>query len=506
MRSLIAALVVLGSSTASAFCGFYVAGGGAELFNNATQVVLMRNGTRTVLSMQNNYQGPPEDFAMVIPVPIVLQKENVKTLTRNVFDKIDKLSAPRLVEYWEQDPCYQPEYERRRSEEKMSAKKSMAAPAARSMDFDDRVVVEAQFDVGEYEIVVLSAEDAMGLERWLKKNGYNIPSGAEPLFRPYIQQGMKFFVARVNSKKVTFANGMATLSPLRFHYDSEKFELPVRLGLINAKEKQDLIVHVLARGQRYEVANKPNVTIPTNIDLVPSTKSEFGPFYASLFDKTQAKNGNAVVTEYAWDANSCDPCPTPALSMSDLIAFGLDVIDGATASAVEPNIEVKNLTDLPAQEQQYVGQAVNSIKQQSLARQMRNVNWRGFVVTRLHARYDKKSLGDDLVFRAAPPIAGGREFLTDGNKLEQGSVSYGTNMFQGRYAIRYPWTGEIACSNPVRGRWGGNPNGGRARPEPLQNATFVPRNKELSGFVESPVAELGIKGQKKVAGTPVNVK
>ncbi|MER2566935.1 MAG: DUF2330 domain-containing protein, partial [Myxococcaceae bacterium] len=274
MRSLIAALVVLGSSTASAFCGFYVAGGGAELFNNATQVVLMRNGTRTVLSMQNNYQGPPEDFAMVIPVPIVLQKENVKTLTRNVFDKIDKLSAPRLVEYWEQDPCYQPEYERRRSEEKMSAKKSMAAPAARSMDFDDRVVVEAQFDVGEYEIVVLSAEDAMGLERWLKKNGYNIPSGAEPLFRPYIQQGMKFFVARVNSKKVTFTNGMATLSPLRFHYDSEKFELPVRLGLINAKEKQDLIVHVLARGQRYEVANKPNVTIPTNIDLVPSTKSE----------------------------------------------------------------------------------------------------------------------------------------------------------------------------------------------------------------------------------------
>ena len=45
-------------------------------------VVLMRDGTRTVLSMQNNYQGPPEDFAMVVPVPVVLQKENVKTLPR----------------------------------------------------------------------------------------------------------------------------------------------------------------------------------------------------------------------------------------------------------------------------------------------------------------------------------------------------------------------------------------------------------------------------------------
>ena len=27
---------------AQAFCGFYVGGGGADLFNNATQVVLMR--------------------------------------------------------------------------------------------------------------------------------------------------------------------------------------------------------------------------------------------------------------------------------------------------------------------------------------------------------------------------------------------------------------------------------------------------------------------------------
>jgi hypothetical protein len=496
MRYLVLA-VSLAASAAEAFCGFYVAGGGAELFNNATQVVLMRNGTRTVLSMQNTYQGPPEDFAMVIPVPVVLQKENVKTLARAVFDKIDKLSAPRLVEYWEQDPCQREQEYQRKFETNASKGLARQELAARRTDFDDRVVVEAQFEVGEYEIVVLSAEDAMGLERWLKKNGYNIPSGAEPLFRPYIQQGMKFFVAKVNSKKVSFVNGQATLSPLRFHYDSEAFSLPVRLGLINAKDKQDLIVHVLARGQRYEVANKPNVTIPTNIDLVPSTKSEFGPFYASLYDRTQAKANNAVVTEYAWDANSCDPCPTPALSLNDLTAFGLDVIDGASA-AVEPLIEVKNLSELPQQEQQYVGQAVTNVKAQSLMRQMRSVNWRGFVVTRLHARYDKKSLGEDLVFRAAPPIAGGREFIGNNGVLEQGPVPYATNQFQGRYAIRYPWTGPISCSNPVRGIWGG-----RTRPEAVQNAAFVARDKPLQSFVESPVAELNVKGLKPAAGKPI---
>src|SRR5678816_2717343 len=102
--ALVAGLVAAPHSSA-AFCGFYVSGADAKLFNNATQVVMMRSGTRTVLSMQNNYQGPTEDFAMVVPVPVVLQKENVKTLPREIFTHVDQLSAPRLVEYWEQDPC-----------------------------------------------------------------------------------------------------------------------------------------------------------------------------------------------------------------------------------------------------------------------------------------------------------------------------------------------------------------------------------------------------------------
>jgi hypothetical protein len=47
--------------------------------------VLMRDGTRTVLSMANNYRGPPQDFAMVVPVPSVLKQDDVKTLSRDLF-------------------------------------------------------------------------------------------------------------------------------------------------------------------------------------------------------------------------------------------------------------------------------------------------------------------------------------------------------------------------------------------------------------------------------------
>ncbi|MBL8910430.1 MAG: DUF2330 domain-containing protein [Archangium sp.] len=454
------------ASAAHAFCGFYVAGGGAELFNNATQVVLMRDGTRTVLSMQNNYQGPPENFAMVIPVPVVLKKENVKTLSKDIFARVDTLSAPRLVEYWEQDPCFIPpryrEEEREYAEDDGDVEKKVEKPKDRG------VKIEAQFTVGEYEIVVLSAKDALGLDLWLKENKYKIPEGAEPLFRPYIQQGMKFFVAKVDSKKVLFdkKTGMAALSPLRFHYDSEKFELPVRLGLINAKDKQDLIVNILAKNQRYELANLPNVTIPTNIDLVPSAKSEFPFFYVSLFDRTLKANPRAVVTEYAWQATSCDPCPTTPLSDADFATLGADALPPAKGPVDQ--YDPKN----------------------------------SFVLTRLHARYDKTSLGEDLVFKAAKPIVGGREFLTDGKSLEQGFREDSWNNFQARYAIRYPWTGPVKCTNPVYGRWGGPPAGEQqAGTKSAQDTAFVERDPaKVEKLAESPIAELQLKGMKPKAG------
>ena len=464
MKRMLAAALCVAPFAAHAFCGFYVAGGGAELFNNATQVVLMREGTRTVLSMQNNYQGPAEDFAMVIPVPVVLKKEQVKTLPRDVFGRVDTLSAPRLVEYWEKDPCLvEPKYELM---DRMMPSAPGGGGPVKHKGGAPLVTVEARFEVGEYDIVILSAKDALALEVWLKQNKYKIPAGAETLFRPYVQQGLKFFVAKVNSKKVTFEKGMAKLSPLRFHYDAEKFELPVRLGLINAKEKQDLIVHVLARNQRYELANLPNVTIPTNIDLAPSAMSEFPFFYVSLFDRTLAKNPKAVVTEYAWQATSCDPCPTSPLSQADFATLGADVL--ATKQSEEDQWKPE----------------------------------RQFVLTRLHARYDKTSLGEDLVFKAAPPIVGGREFLTDGNALEQGSRPDSMNNFQARYAIRHPWKGKIECSSPVYGRWGGPPLGEQhAGTKSVEDSAFLTRDPaKVDALAESPIAELNVKGLKAKAG------
>ena len=407
------ALALLPGTPASAFCGFYVSGADGSLYANATMVVMMRDGQRTVLSMQNNYQGPPQDFAMVVPVPVVLSEDNVRTLPREVFTHVDHLAAPRLVEYWEEDPCA--------PVQEIYPMAAMAPTESYSDEMESEssgehgVTVEAEFAVGEYDIVILSARDSGGLETWLHQEHYNIPSGAGEVLRPYVEAGTKFFVARVDVERVTFVDGRALLSPLRVHYDTPDFTLPVRLGLLNSQGQQDLIVHILARNQRYEVANYANAFIPTNIEVTDGTRHEFGAFYEWLFRQTVERNPRTVVTEYSWDSSGCDPCPEPPLEPGEILTLGADVVDGG-----DPY---------------------------------------GFVLTRLHYRYTADDLGEDLVFRAAPPVTGGRGVPAPDGSMVQTPSSDSYNQFQGRYAILHRWEGQVSCQSPQRGRWGGPPGG-----------------------------------------------
>ncbi len=456
----VAVAVLAQADAAHAFCGFYVSGSGEKMFNDATNVVLMRDGTRTVLSMQNDYKGPLEDFAMVIPVPVVLHEQDVKTLPRTVFDHTDALGSPRLVEYWEQDPCPVPMPEDDRDMAKASAPRGglamadSAAPAKK-----ESVKIEAKFDVAEYKILILSATDSTGLETWLTQNHYKIPPGAEPLLRPYVEGGSKFFVAKVDPKKGTMADGHAALSPIRFHYDSEDFALPIRLGMANSSGKQDLIVNIISADKRYEVANYKNVFIPTNFDVKPAVKTRFAEFYAALFDKTVEASPGAVVTEYAWTAvpnYHCDPCTDADISNPDLMTLGGDIVGGQ------------------------IGRG-------------------NFVLTRLHARYGRADMKDDLRFREAKPVTGGREQWSK-NGLEYGATPSPQNFFQARYAIRHAWTGPIRCANPVRGVWGGPPDGNYQPTIAASKVAFAPRGKlEVASVIKRDLWEIGLK---KDGGTP----
>ncbi len=311
--------VTLVSGSALAFCGFYVAKADGDLFNQASQIIYARDGNRSNITMVSDFKGSVKDFAMVVPVPVVLKESDIRVLEPDVVKKLDAYSAPRLVEYFDADPCSPvPPLS------VQSAPKPTTAPAPARAETPNAlgVTVEATYEIGEYTILILSATESAGLETWLKQNGYKLPKGAAVALAPYIKMNMKFFVAKVNLEKYD-TTGFTSLRPIQMSFESKDFMLPLRLGMLNSKGDQDLIVYALTRKGRVETANYRTTTIPTNLEIPEYVEKEFGSFYKSMFTTAHRReNRKAAFLEYAWNPAWCDPCAAPPPSVDDLERAG----------------------------------------------------------------------------------------------------------------------------------------------------------------------------------------
>jgi hypothetical protein len=392
---------LLSAPAAHSFCGFYVASGNAKLFNKASKVVMVRDADRTVLTMASDFKGEPEEFALVVPVSVVLAKGQIHVGDPKAVDHLDAYSAPRLVEYFDQDPCQMVAMEQSARNMKAAPSAGLASDARRDRSLG--VKIEARYTVGEYDILILSAKESSGLQTWLEAHGYRVPEGAGRVLASYLRQGMKFFVAKVNLEEQAKL-GYSYLRPLQMAFESPKFMLPLRLGMVNADGPQEMFVYALTRNGRVETTNYRTVRLPSDAELPEFVKGDFGRFYKDMFTEQHEKaGGDAVFLEYAWDMGWCDPCASDPLSPEELAGLGVFWIN---TGVVPPNQR---------------GQ--RGIAPPRAPRFIPPGNPQSVFVTRLHVRYDARHFPEDLVFHET------------GDK---------TN-FQGRFVIRHPFNGKSDC-------------------------------------------------------------
>ncbi len=390
------------SSQAFAFCGFYVSKADTKLFNKASKVVLARADDRTVITMANDFQGDAKDFAIVVPVPSVITKSQVNVAENRIIDHLDAYTAPRLVEYFDSNPCQQMHMEMMMRAATLSdggANESVMGLAKRAKSLG--VTIEEEYTVGEYDIVVLSAKQSDGLLTFLNQEGYKLPEGAEKVLGSYIKQDMKFFLAKVNLDAFE-KSGFTYLRPLQVAYEHKKFMLPIRLGTLNASGPQDIILFTLTKKGRVEPSNYRTVKIPSNENVPLFVENEFGEFYKSMFDTAvEQEDMKAMFLEYAWDMGWCDPCAADPLANEDLKTLGVWWLNAPAAKQPGP-------VPLPGQPR------IMPVPQ----------GGQDVFVTRLHARYTAETFPEDIA-------------LQETSDREN---------FQGRYVMQHPYTGVAECS------------------------------------------------------------
>ena len=361
MRSISFAVAALFATTsiAQGFCGFYVATVDQPLVNRASRVVLVHQDGHTIVTMASDVHGDPKQFALVVPVPTVIHREQVRIVKPETVEHLADYTKPRLVQYFDDDPCAAID---RRMYSAVPAPVSAAMPMM--LRKNDSVRVEAAFSVEEYDIKVLAAADSDGLIIWLNRNGYRMPDAAGTVIGSYLRQHMHFFVAKVNLDRMK-NNDTGFLRPIRVAYDTPKFMLPIRLGTVNASGPQDMIVLALTQTGRVDVTNYRTVRMPSGVNIPEYVGEKFGAFYDTVFERQMKDaDSSAVFLEYAWpiagNTGLCDPCSTIPMSEDELGEIGM------TARAND----------------RY---GVAS----------------GFV-TRLHVRYDAAHFPEDLQFQETP--------------------------------------------------------------------------------------------------------
>jgi Na+-transporting NADH:ubiquinone oxidoreductase subunit NqrB len=381
------------------FCGFYVAKADGTIKNKTSQVIMVRDGNKNVITMYNDYKGDFKDFAMVVPVPTVLKQNDIKVVDQNIFNTLNDYSKPRLVEYWDQNPCNKYDY----LKDKMplsSAEVVVSGYGNRKKSADrESVRIEAQYIIGEYDILILSATESTGLKTWLASNGYKIPESADEVLEPYIKSNLKFFVVKVNMEAKKKLPG-DFLRPLQITFNSPKFMLPIRLGMANADGDQDMIVYAFTKKGRVECTNYRTVSLPTGNNIPLFVNQNFGTFYGNLFQHQWTKEGkNVAMLEYAWNVTpqpqimKCDPCVATAPSAADLVQAGVWWLKGR---------DWNDYSDVDDEEVS----ATNEV-----------------YFTRLHVRYNREKFAQDLNFMLTP------------NKEN----------YQARYVINHPAEGDFSC-------------------------------------------------------------
>jgi MYXO-CTERM domain-containing protein len=468
----LALAALAGPRPVAAFPGFFASKKQEPIKTYSTQVAVMKRGADTVVSIMPDYEGPLEAFAMVLLIPADVTADKVTTLKRDFVDRLDALSAPRFHEYWEQDPCdsgpVEQEWERNLKVQGAAGgplgggaptPEGSALKPAKELFLD----VKAKQKEGEYKFTLLDA--GADVTAWLSSHGYKAPEGAAAALKAYT--GLRPLVAEVDPKRIELVGGdRAQLSPVRFATSQPFDTLPSRLGLLNAPKQQELIVYVIDPESRYEAKNYKTIFPPTNIQLDFSAKERVGEFYNALYDIILEKYPQSFLSEYSWPADGCgQPCATEPLMIHELLSLGGDFFEESVPEAErhpkppeltkdEEKAFKESIKELKPKEKKERLKVLKDERATVVARQAL-LSRHKYLVSRLHYRYDAKTLPNDPKLGPAPGASGGTAQPQGKDGVASTEIKSGdTNRLQTRFNNFHPWVPVIQCPNPERYRWG----------------------------------------------------
>ena len=317
---------------AAAMPGFFIGKGSAKRVLHTSHVVVMRKGEMSAVSIQADYDGPLDPFAIVLAVPADVTLERVQTLKRDFVDRVEQMSAPRFHEFWEMDPCEpgpaEQEWERKlsaSSESNFLGGGNMGTPASSEKKVDKELFlkVDTEFKEGEYKFSLLGEGET--LESWAKGKGFTVPQGARGRRRALSRSGDEA-PARRGRRQADRARRWraraAERHPLLVRQaDRQSSDAAQPLEL--AGQARALALRAAPRSALRDQKLPERVSARRTSKWTSWSRSGWESFTRRLHDMMLAKNPQAFINEYAWHTAGCgEPCANAPLWIHEILTLG----------------------------------------------------------------------------------------------------------------------------------------------------------------------------------------
>jgi len=300
---------------AHAFCGNYVGPVDSTPENGASRIVMAHQGDRTIVTMTSNALDAPIAFGMLMPVPADLTVDAIEA--RDDLDAawvlLDEYTAPRIVSYTCDSLRASNDFIGGGSSSGCNGGCVYQETALSAGQSYGEALLEAQVEVlgvstsGVYELTLLDAVEASGLQAWLGANGFGTVPGADALLQQYIDEGVNFLAARV---VLPGSTDEAWLQPLRITYPSRTESLPLRLGALNATGDQELTVWVIDDADAGEAQVLSFSEIEVEAECMPAAGEEVPDTLDEAIEDARGGDDGVALVEYSWPTlQKCDPCP-----------------------------------------------------------------------------------------------------------------------------------------------------------------------------------------------------
>jgi hypothetical protein len=347
----VAALLI--PQVAGAFGGVFVGAAGDNLTSSLSQVVVVREGNQTTMTLAAGYEGDATQFGLVIPVPVVVEAADIKEIEPTVIEYLDVNAAPRAVSHNCDDFYFVGEGTGLRtnscsscgSPPKVISRMAIDPPLAPEPLMLTRL--EPEFLVGEWLVTPLTEAESEEVVIWLETAGYAIDSQTALALQEHVVAGSAFVVARMTLDQAPSVPSF--LPPLQLTFEAYTFEVPTKLGTLNAVGSQELLITGIgdfAAGQLSigNLAERPYGDQSSCLYYEHDWDS-FDAFFAGRLDEVLDEEGSWAL-EFSWGRGECSCNESEYLTDNMLAALGFEgAVADAFVTRLRARYSAQGLTD-----------------------------------------------------------------------------------------------------------------------------------------------------------------